>query len=140
MKKIFLLSFAFAILIFSGRASAEEIQIDYGDSKIFSRADMDFCVEVIREKLEPVGCTIHNIRYGGDKMNSKENIKYLKTLAKARKINKKVTGCMFFLTDFLSPPDDGKISAWNYDCEYTDMQWWFAVYKDGSKELLTSGY
>ena len=142
MKKIFLLSFAFAILIFSAKVQAADFnfEIDYGKSKIFSQAEMDFCIEIIRNKLESGGCTIRKVRYAGDKFNSHANRKYLNSLAEGQGLKKKFAKCMVFYSDFKSPPDDGKISAWNYDSEY-QWQWWFGLYKiDGEWKLLTSGY
>ena len=140
---IFLLSFALAFLIFSAKVQAADFdfEIDYGKSKIFSQAEMDFCIEIIKSKLEPSGCTIRKVRYAGDNFNSHKNRKYLNSLAEGRGLQKKFVRCMVFYSDFKSPPDDGKISAWNYDSEYKDWQWWFGLYKvDGEWKLLTEGY
>ena len=143
MKKIFMTAIIFCLMIFSSQVQAEEseIKIDYGNSKNFSREDMDFCIEVIKHELKRSGCTLHTVRYMGDKFNSHENRKYLNSLAPSRNFKKKFTKCMVFETDYRSPPDDGKISAWNYDTEYTNYQWWFGFYKpDKDWKLLTSGY
>ena len=142
MKKKFLaVIFGFLILIFTESANAENFSVDYGESKIFSQADMDFCIEIIKSKLESSGCTIRNVRYAGDNFNSHKNRKYLNSLAESRGFQKKFVKCMVFYSDFKSPPDDGKISAWNYDSEYKDWNWYFGFYKvDGEWKLLTEGY
>lgn len=141
MKKIFLFGFALVIFIFSAKVQAADFKIDYGTSKIFSQAEMDFCIEIIKNNLESSGCTIRNIRYAGDNFNSHENITYLNDLAKGHGFTKNFIKCMVFYSDYKSPPDDGKISAWNYDSEYKDWQWWFGFYEvDGEWKLLTSGY
>ena len=143
MKKIFLTICLTVILIFSAKVQAADFnfEIDYGQSKIFSQAEMDFCIEIIRSKLEPSGCKIRNVRYAGDEFNSHKNRKYLNSLAEGHGLKKKFTKCMLFYSDFKSPPDDGKISAWNYDSEYKDWQWWFGFYKiDGEWKLLTEGH
>ena len=142
MKKNFLaVIFGFLILFFTESANAENFSVDYGESKIFSQADMDFCIEIIKSKLESSGCTIRNVRYAGDNFNSHKNRKYLNSLAESRGFQKKFVKCMVFYSDFKSPPDDGKISAWNYDSEYKDWNWYFGFYKvDGEWKLLTEGY
>ena len=144
IKKFFMLSAALLVLIFSSQANAENFKIDYGESKIFSKADMDFCIEIINEQLKRSGCTLHVVRYVGDKKsNSRENIKYLNSLAESRNFKKKFSKCLLFETEYLSPPDphDGKPTAWNYDTEYKNYMWYFGFYKiDGEWKLLTSGY
>ncbi len=127
--------------VFAQTNENPEVKIDYGNSKIFSRAEMDFCIDIIKYELKRSGCTLHSVRYAGDKFDSHKNRTYLNSLAKSRGFKKKFRKCMVFYSDYRSPPDDGKISAWNYDSEYTDWQWWFGFYKeDGEWKLLTSGY
>lgn len=135
---------AFLVLIFSSQVEAADVKIDYGNSKVFSKADMDFCIEVIKKQLEENGCTLHSVTYVGDeKSNSKENIKYMNSLAEGNNFKKKFSKCLFLKTDFLSPkdPKDGKVTAWRYDTEYKDYDWYFGFYEvDGEWKLLTFGY
>ena len=144
MKKIFAMMLALVILIFSSQVQAADVSIDYGKSKIFTRRDMNYCIYVIQKNLNEWGCTLKSVRYVGDEIsNSEKNIKYLNELAESRKFKKKFSKCLVFETDFISPPDphDGKITAWNYDSEYTNYTWYFGFYKvDGKWKLLTSGY
>lgn len=144
MKKFFIFGVMFLILIISPQVKAADVVIDYGNSKIFTQADMDFCIEIIKEQLKRSNCTLHNVRYVGDeKSNSRENIKYLNELAESRNYKKKFTKCLLFMTDYQSPPDphDEIPTAWNYDSEYTDYSWYFGFYKvDGEWKLLSSGY
>ncbi|MBQ7476487.1 MAG: hypothetical protein IJT06_03740 [Selenomonadaceae bacterium] len=144
MKKFFVAVLAFSILIFSASAQAKYIQVDYGDSKIFTRCEIATCMEIIEKNLNEWGCTLKSVRYVGDEIsNTKENIKYLNELAESRNFQKKFSKCLLFETDFISPPDphDGKITAWNYDSEYKNYGWYFGFYEvDGEWKLLTSGY
>ena len=105
-----------------------------------SREDSTFAFKTILQELYDWKCTPLKIWYGGDELNNAENINYLNELAESRGFEKKFTACMVFYSDFHSPPDDGKISAWNYDSDYTNYSWYFGLYKDGKWKLLTSGY
>ena len=126
MKKFFATLIIF--MLFSAQASA----ISYQDST--------FAIKTINQKLREWKCTPLKIWYGGDELNNAENIKYMNDLAEGRSFEKKFTACMVFYTDFRSPKDDGKISAWNYDSDYKNYSWYFGLYKDGKWKLLTWGY
>ena len=102
--------------------------------------DSTFAIDTISQKLCEWKCTPLRIQYGGDELNNAENIKYMNDLAEGNGFEKKFSACMVFYSDFHSPPDDGKISAWNYDSDYTNYSWYFGLYKDGKWKLLTSGY
>ena len=74
MKNFLTTAIIFCLMIFSGQVQAEEAEakIDYGNSKNFSREEMDFCIEFIKDNLKRSGCTLHTVRYAGDKFNSLE--------------------------------------------------------------------
>ena len=144
MKKICAMILAAVILIFSSQVQAADVKVDYGNSNIFTRREMNYCIYKIQKNLNEWGCTLKNIRYVGDEIsNSDENIKYVNDLAKGHKFQRKFTKCLVFETDFISPPDphDGKITAWNYDSEYKNYVWYFGFYEvDGKWKLLSMGY
>ena len=144
MRKILSVMLLAAVVIFSTHSqAATEFTIDYGKSKIFSKADMDYAIGIIRYELGRSGCTLLRVRYAGDNYYSHENRKYLNSLAESRGFDKKFTKCMVFFSDYMSPPDphDGKPTAWNYDSEYKDWTWYFGFYKeDGEWKLLSDGY
>lgn len=141
-KKIFFAAMIFTLTVFSAQVEAEdEPTIDYGNSKIFSQAEMDFCIEKIKNDYKDNGVKILNIRYAGDNYNSHENRKYLNSLAEGHGLKKKFSKCMVFFIDYRTPPDDGRIFAWEPDTVYKDWQYWFGFYKpDGEWKYLTSGY
>lgn len=144
MKNFFAVTLAFAILIFSSQVQAAVVTIDYGDSKTFTKREINSCITTIQEELERWNCTLLRVRYVGDEIsNSKENISYLNELAESRNFKPEFCACLVFQTDFMSPPDphDGKITAWDYDTEYKDFTWYFGFYQPtGEWKLLTSGY
>ncbi len=105
-----------------------------------SYEDSTFAVETINQKLREWKCTPLKIWYGGDELNNAENIAYMNELAEGRGFEKNFSACMVFYSDFHSPPDNGEISAWNYDSDYKNWSWYFGLYSDGTWKLLTWGY
>ncbi|MBR0260791.1 MAG: hypothetical protein IJQ85_03255 [Selenomonadaceae bacterium] len=122
----------FAMLIVLLIMTAQVEAISYEDST--------FAIDTINQKLREWKCTPLRIQYGGDELNNAENIAYMNELAEGHGFEKKFTACMVFYTDFHSPPDDGKISAWNYDSDYKNYSWYFGLYEDGEWKLMTWGY
>jgi len=102
--------------------------------------DSTFAVETINQRLREWNCTPLRIQYGGDELNNAENIKYMNDLAEGHGFEKNFSACMVFYSDFHSPPDNGEISAWNYDTDYKNWSWYFGLYSDGKWKLLTWGY
>lgn len=144
MKKFSVMMLALMILIFSSQVKAADVLVEYGNSNIFTKREMNYCIYKIQKNLNEWGCKLLRVRYVGDEIsNSAENIKYMNELAKGKNFGKKFTKCMVFKTDFMSPPDphDGKITAWNYDSEYTNYEWFFGFYEvNGKWKLMTMGY
>ena len=102
--------------------------------------DATFAVDTINRTLREWKCTPLRIEYGGDELNTAENVAYMNELAEGHGFEKKFSACMIFYTDFHSPSDDGKISAWNYDSDYKNYSWYFGRYADGEWKLMTWGY
>ena len=116
---------------------SSNVEIDYGNSKIYSQEDIDEAIELIKTEFSTGGwkkCKLHNIRYAGDECCSEENIKYVNEL----KPDKNYTQCIQFYTDFRSPLFDSE--ALNTNEEYTDWSWTFARTENGKWEYITSGY
>ncbi len=116
------------LLMFSAQVEA----ISYEDST--------FAIDAINQKLRAWKCTPLKIWYAGDECNNAENIAYMNELAAGHGFEQNFTACMVFYSDFRSPPDDGKISAWNPDTDYKNWSWYFGFYDDGTWKLLTWGY
>ena len=116
---------------------APEVSYDYGDSKLYMRADLEeAAIQVKCEFAKFAGCELHSLRYAGDGCSTEDNLKWMNELDEG----KNYTQVVEILTDFHSPVTEDKPSAWNLDTEYTDYQWWLARTDDGGWQLLTNGY
>lgn len=145
MKKIVLvLMLAVCILGLVGckNKTADGVKIDYGNSKIYTKEDMDEAIELIKDEFSTwKGCELHSIAYSSDEeCNTAENIAWMEELAEANDIQGNFTQCIMFKSDYHSPKDEKDAGAWNPDSEYTDWQWWLARAEDGDWKLLTFGY
>ena len=116
-----------------------EVSIDYGNSALYSKEDMDAAIAVIRKEFDTWdGCELHSISYGSDDACSAENIRWMNELEAANDAQETFSQCILFKSDFHSPKNGG--GAWNADQEYTDWQWWLARSEGGSWKLMTWGY
>lgn len=117
--------------------TAEEaaVDVDYGESKLFTEKSMDRAIDMILEEFNTwQGCEMHSIRFAGDECNSEENLKWLNSLDSEHEF----TECIEFISEFHSPLE--QIGAWEPDTEYTGWQWWLGAEADGDWELVTWGY
>lgn len=122
----------------AGKPKAE-VSIDYGNSALYSKEDMDAAIAVIRKEFDTWdGCELHSISYGSDDACSAENIKWMNELEAANDAQETFSQCILFKSDFHSPKNGG--GAWNADQEYTDWQWWLARSEGGAWKLMTWGY
>lgn len=141
MKKVFVLLAAILIALgFAACSGASEaapkIDIDYGESDIYSKADMDAAIALIQNEFSTwEGCELHEIRYTSDECNSEENIEWMNDLGDG---NTEFTQCIEFESDFHSPKNGG--GAWEADTEYRNWQWWLARTDDGEWNLMTWGF
>lgn len=131
MKKIFATILAVGLIFLSAQAHAKEI----------SSEDATFAVETINQRLKDWKCTPLKIWYSEIPLDDAENVKYMNELASGKNLEPKFTACMVFYSNFMSPPDphDGKPTAWTYDKEYKDYNWYFGLY-EGKWILMTNGY
>lgn len=135
MKKIFAFFMA-AVMIFGLTACSGKVDIDYGESDIYSKVDMDAAIELIKEEFSSwEGCELHSIRYSSDDYNNSETVGWMNDLGDEKD---GFTQCIMFVSDFHSPKAGG--GAWNADSEYTHWQWWLARSGDGAWKLMTNGY
>ncbi len=145
MKKtmLILLSIVCAVaLVGCGGNTAAEVKIDYGTSSIYSEADMDAAIELIKEAFTTWdawdGCELHGISYAGDDKCSAANIKWMNELEKANDAEQTFTQCIMFESSFHSPKTNS--GTWNADQEYTGWQWWLARADGGRWKIMTFGY
>jgi|P1105metagenome_2_1110788.scaffolds.fasta_scaffold64879_2 D-alanyl-D-alanine carboxypeptidase len=140
MKKFFAVMSAVLLLLTAfaacgGKSAEAEVSIDYGTSDLYTQADREQAVSLIRQEFSGwEGCELHAIRYAGDECQSEENLSWMNDLREGEDF----TQCIEFFSDFHSPKQDA--GAWNPDQEYTDWQWWLARPEGGEWQLLTWGY
>ena len=116
-----------------------EVRIDYGNSTLYSKDDMDAAIAMIQKEFDTWdGCELHSISYVSDNACSAENVKWMNELEAANDAQETFTQCILFKSDFHSPKKGG--GAWNADQEYTDWQWWLARSEGGQWKLMTWGY
>lgn len=131
-----------AALVGCGGNTAAEVKIDYGTSSIYSEADMDAAVELIKEAFSTWDawdrCELHSISYAGDDKCSAANIEWMNELEKANDAEQTFTQCIMFESSFHSPKTNS--GTWNADQEYTGWQWWLARADGGRWKIMTFGY
>jgi D-alanyl-D-alanine carboxypeptidase len=116
-----------------------EVSIDYGDSTLYTKEDMDAAIAVIRKEFDTwEGCELHSITYGSDDECSADNIAWMNELEATNDAQETFSQCILFKSNFHSPKNGG--GAWNADQEYTDWQWWLARSEGGAWKLMTWGY
>lgn len=120
-------------------ADTTNIKIDYGASSIYTKAEMDAAIELIKKEFSTWdGCELHSISYSTDEECSESNIAWMNEMGKATDVEETFTQCIMFKSNFHSPLNGG--SGFNPDEEYTDWQWWLARSEGGQWKLMTYGY
>lgn len=120
-------------------ADTTNIKIDYGTSSIYTKAEMDAAIELIKKEFSTWdGCELHSISYSTDDECSESNIAWMNKMEKATDAEETFTQCIMFKSNFHSPLNGG--SGFNPDEEYTDWQWWLARSEGGQWKLMTYGY
>ena len=115
------------------------IKINYGASSIYTKAEMDEAIELIKKEFRTWdGCELHSISYSTDDACSEANIAWMNEMEMATDAEETFTQCIMFKSDFHSPLHGG--SGFNPDEEYTDWQWWLARSQGGQWKLMTYGY
>ena len=126
------------ILVLTGLLCAcggaqQDVQIDYGDSQVYTTEEMDAAIQVIQDTFADFkGCTLYALTYAGDEVCENE-LGYCQSLSKGET----VTSCMVFHSVFRSPKEGG--GAWEADTEYT-WSWYLGKLESGKWVLLTYGY
>lgn len=126
-----LLLICLIVLTLCSCSNADNAQIDYGKSEIYSQEDMESAVNLIKEDFsEMKGCKLYSLTYAGDE-ESKENLEYYNSLDKDN-----FDQCIVFSAHFRSPLTGG--GAWEKNQEYY-WNWILVREKDGKWVVLTKG-
>ncbi len=121
-----------------GGASTSNAKIDYGSSSVYTKADMDDAIEIIKNTLGSwEGCELHSLSYSSDDCNNADNIVWMNDLNNSSDVKEVFTQCIMFESSFRSPKKGG--GAWEPNTEYT-WSWWLARSEVGKWKLMTWGY
>lgn len=143
MKRIIIMSLCLVLilsLIGCGEKTKSDVTIEYGESSVYTKEDMNAAIKLIRDEFQTwEGCELHSITYSSDdRCNNAENIAWMNELEEANDAQENFTQCIMFESSFHSPKNgDG---AWNPDEEYEGWQWWLARSDGGQWKLMTWGY
>lgn len=120
--------------------SAEDAEIDYGKSEIYSQKDMDAAIEIIKAKFSTwKGCTLQKIYYVSDDECNEKNIAWLNEIEAANDNEEVFTQCIMFESDFHTA-EQGDLSGFENGEEYKNWQWWLGRSETGDWKLMTCGY
>ncbi len=121
-----------------GNKAAPAVTIDYGNSSIYTKEDMDDAVAIIRATFDTwEGCELHSVSYSSDDVcTSEKNIAWMNQLEEANDNEQVFTQCIMFDTGFHSPKKGA--TALNLDEEY-EWGWWLARREGGEWKLMTWG-
>ena len=136
MKKVVLIAAAFmlTVLIFTGCGNVANAKIDIGKSEAYTEDERNKVANEIKDIFfkNYDECTLHTIKYSGDKMSEYE-LDYCREL-----IGKDYKECIAFETEFRSPDRYRDDQAWNLNEEYS-YHWYFARENGGEWEYITAG-
>ncbi len=137
MQKYIAISMVF-IMVFVFTACTNKtvtVDVDYGDSSLYTKEDMDAAIEIIQEEFAQMeGAELHSLSYSSDECNSQKNIDWMNDLTDGAV---QYTQCIEFASKFQSPAEGG--GSWIPDSEY-NWHWWLARTDGGDWDLLTFGY
>lgn len=111
----------------------DEAVVEYGQSKLYSKEDMDEAVDILKEEFKEFnGCQLHEIFYISDECSEDK-------LIELNEQGNSYAQCMVFGTSFHSPKFSVK-DGWDKDVEYTDWQWIFVKDVSGTWQLVSYGH
>lgn len=115
------------------------VYVDYGDSEIYTQADIDAAIDVIMAEFDQwTGATMKRIVLADDDL-CMADLAYCNSLRSEG--DPEFTQAIVFITDFHSPSaEQAEGTAWNPDTDYDDYTWHLARTDGGDWQLLTWGY
>ena len=142
MKKILCCALFLVLILFCFQVEAKSVRIDYGKSEIYSQAEMNSAITLIKGRFDKwKGCRLKNIRYVGDKCNNSENISWLNEIATAREGYSDFTQCIEFISDLYVSKEAAKYTVFDTNRKYRNYQWWLARNsKNEEWQLVSFGY
>jgi hypothetical protein len=111
----------------------DEAVVEYGQSQLYSREDMDAAADILKEEFKEFkGCELHEIFYISDECSEEKRIEL-------NEQGNSYAECMVFGTSFHTPKFSGQ-GLWDKDKEYTCWQWIFVKDVSGTWQLISYGH
>ena len=141
MKKYGLFAICMVLIVLfagCGNKAAPAVTIDYGNSSVYTKEDMDAAIAIIKATFDTwEGCELHSISYSSDDVCTDEkNIAWMNQLEEANDNELVFTQCIMFDSSFHSPKKG--TTALNLDEEY-EWTWWLVRREGGEWKLMTWG-
>lgn len=136
MKKLLCLCILFAVLLTAcSVGKVDGATVEYGESAVYTRADIDAAAEAVFGKFRTWGgCELYTLTYAGDTVSAQE-LYYCNSRRKEGKPD--YTQCLVFASEFRSPKEP--YGGWEADMLY---YWDFHLARTdgGAWELIAWGY
>jgi len=118
-----------------GAVNETEVVLDYGDSALFSKEELDEVFTRIKCQFASwKGVELNGLKYAGDECNSEENLAWLNSLEGGGGYTRAVE----VLSSFHTPKEAyGTLEA---DHQYDDYQWWLVCDEEGDWDIVSFGY
>lgn len=114
------------------------VQIDYGESALYTKEDMDAAIRVIEKEFRTwKGFELYSLSYGSDAKCNDANVRWLNELEEANDAKAHFTQCILFESDFHTGKND---EGFEENTDYTHWQWWLCREDGGEWKLMTWGY
>ena len=117
-----------------GCMTAKSVSVNYGTSQLYSTAEMDKAIEVVKEDFaKQEGCKLYSLSYAGDE-RCKQELEYAN---KGRAKDEIYTDCIVFDSVFCSPRAGGE--AWEANKKYY-WSWILAKTANSVWIVINKGY
>ena len=96
MRRPFLVFLMLLMLLGMCSCASGDVTIDYGESALYSKSDMDAAIKAIRKTFDTFdGCTLYSLSYAGDEAAEK-NLSYCQSLSEDRQVTQWTVRALFF--------------------------------------------
>ena len=134
-KITFFILFAILLCILCGchKKEAMHYTVDYGNSSVYTKAEMDEAIEVVEDTARHMKCSLLNLRYTSDKCNSRNMLKGLNKGIKGKPYIKRIE----LIGDLKTSKDVHATLVPNY--VYKNWMWVLACKDNSSWEIINYG-
>ena len=131
-----------ALFIIRNAAVSSKIEVDYGNSSVYTQKDMDDAVKVIKRKFRSMkGFELHKVYFVEDE-TSEKTLQTVNAMGKKQGWTETFTQVIYFQTDFQTPKKESEVenTGWEADKEYIHYGWTLARSDGGKWRIVSGGY